>query len=103
MSEQTPEKVLSEEEVRGAIQDIGDTAAMTPQEVQEKLAKLAFWKNQGRLKGKRDRALIRTAAKMKKKRVIKPKPLRRPKEFCTIISIAGEPVEGLEDAFINLS
>ena len=95
------EQTLSEKDVRAAIQE--PDSNLDSQKTREKLARLAYWRQQQKAKSKRDRALIRTAAKMKKERVIKPKPKRRPIEFCTIISIAGEPVEGLEDAYQDLS
>ena len=45
------------------------------------------------------RFIKRIAMKVQETRVRKPKPKRRPKNTVTIISVGGQPVEGVENEY----
>lgn len=73
------------------------------EEAVKRLRNIAKHKARLRFEARKDQIVEEiTGGKKKKRRVIKPKPKRRPVDRVTTISLAGEPVEGLEYAFINL-
>ncbi len=67
-------------------------------QLSEKLGRINFWRNQKKIKEQREKLLTRMA-KSQQGRVMKPKPIRRPNKFATVVSIAGEPVEESADDF----
>lgn len=71
---------------------------LSDEEMSKKLGRINFWRNQAKIKKQRDKLLTRLA-KSKKERVMKPKPVRRPKQLVSIVSIAGVPLKDSEDDF----
>ncbi len=95
MNKQTPEEENPADELsKLEILEKG----LSDEELSKKLGRVNFWRNQSRIKKQREKLLTRMA-KSQQERVIRPKPVRRPNNLVTVVSVGGVPVEESEDDY----